>query len=296
MILSLFFQNCSSQFSSQGANSSAADSSLLNFTGVFDTVRIMQAPSEFTNKTSDVVRYQISPTVEQFVDRVEYQLNNDEWQIAYDNEIVLTALAFGAQGIYLRTVSKNGSVSETSEYNWFVDYANPEITIDSKPDAVIASRTAQIFFTIKEPNIQEISCSINQEIIPDCKSPINLQNLMNPAGHEVRIYVKDLAGNSTEQKIPFSVWFFEPTYTSLNLFIFSRRCAGCHNATSPRVDLTKYPGILSVVTPTNAATSNLYIRVTGGNNVPRMPLNGIALTDIEIQAISDWINTGALNN
>lgn len=86
-----------------------------------------------------------------------------------------------------------------------------------------------------------------------------------------------------------------PTFASLRSNIFSRRCAGCHNATSPRVNLTTFAGVLSRVTPGNAAGSVVYRRVSG-LQAPLMPTGGPALSAAELAAIEGWINAGAMDN
>ena len=91
----------------------------------------------------------------------------------------------------------------------------------------------------------------------------------------------------------------EPTYRSLNARVFSRRCAGCHNSVtlSGGLDLTTYTKVVSVITPNDAATSKIYMRVSGSSpGANRMPLGGAPLSDLEIGAIAAWINAGALNN
>lgn len=86
-----------------------------------------------------------------------------------------------------------------------------------------------------------------------------------------------------------------PTFASIRSNIFSRRCAGCHNATSPRVNLTTIAGVLSRVTPGNATTSIVYRRISG-LQAPLMPQGGPALSAPELAAIEGWINAGALDN
>lgn len=86
-----------------------------------------------------------------------------------------------------------------------------------------------------------------------------------------------------------------PTWASLKQNIFSKKCAGCHNANSPRVNLTTIAGVLSRVTPGNAGSSLVYRRVSG-LQAPTMPLNLTPLSAAEITAIEGWINAGAMNN
>jgi mono/diheme cytochrome c family protein/cytochrome c553 len=86
-----------------------------------------------------------------------------------------------------------------------------------------------------------------------------------------------------------------PNWASLKQNIFSKKCSGCHNAGSGRVNLTTFAGVLSRINPGNATASNLYRRVSG-LQPPTMPLNIAPLSNAEIAAIEGWINAGALEN
>lgn len=86
-----------------------------------------------------------------------------------------------------------------------------------------------------------------------------------------------------------------PTFTSIRRNIIKDRCSGCHNATSLQVNLTNFAGVLSRVTPGNAAGSLFYRRVSG-NLAPLMPQGGPSLSAAELAAIEGWINAGAMDN
>lgn len=299
MILSLLFQNCSSRLSSQSASLQPTDSARLDFSGVNDFIKVTEMPNEFTNQSNGVIRYEVAPALLDATDYVEFQIDAQDWQIAYDNQIVLTGVAYGQHAIKFRAISKNGSASEISAFSWFVDNVKPALSLDPIPPSTIQQSTAQIAFTLIEQNIQTVVCTINEEIIPNCQSPISLQNLSNLTAYEVKIKIKDRAGNTTEQSVAFSVAYLAPTFAVLKAMIFSRRCAGCHNSQTLAggLNLTTFPGVLSVVTPGNVSTSKMYNRLTTlSPGAARMPLSGPFLTDVELQAISEWITAGAQNN
>ena len=71
--------------------------------------------------------------------------------------------------------------------------------------------------------------------------------------------------------------------------ILSQNCVSCHSGQG--VNLTTYAAVRSLVVPGNPASSTLYSVVASG----RMPPNG-RLSQAQMQAISDWIYQGALNN
>jgi len=105
-----------------------------------------------------------------------------------------------------------------------------------------------------------------------------------------------------------------PTLTELQATIFSPRCGvpGCHAPPAPEqgmnlTDGNTYSftvGVNSVelsgfkrVAPGNAADSYLYMKIAGDPRITgfRMPFGGM-LTDVEIEAVRQWIDAGALNN
>ena len=166
-----------------------------------DVLLITQRPSNLSNKSNDVLRYSIKPGKESLVESVEAQINSQEWQIVYDSEIVLTDLAYGNQKVSLRAVSKEGSRSQSIEYRWFVENVKPVIVINSKPDAQI-SADSQILFSSPEPTaVIATICTINQQAIPACQSPIPLNNLIKGANYEVRIQFTDSAGNISDPAV-----------------------------------------------------------------------------------------------
>jgi mono/diheme cytochrome c family protein len=90
----------------------------------------------------------------------------------------------------------------------------------------------------------------------------------------------------------------EATYTWLAANVFAKSCAGCHGAGSAagKVDLSSYNAILTgpnqIVVAGNPAKSILFTVVNTG----AMPKRAAKLPADQIQAISDWIAGGALNN
>lgn len=82
--------------------------------------------------------------------------------------------------------------------------------------------------------------------------------------------------------------------------ILESRCATCHMGefVSEGLDLDTYESLLAgsqngpVIVPGDAKDSLLIEKVTEG----KMPKKGPRLTPNQIQIITDWINSGALNN
>lgn len=296
---SLLFQNCSGKLNSQSFIEGSSLTGSLNFSGLNDIILLTERPKLISNKINDSIHYEISPSKIDSVDYVEFKLNSDPWKSVYDNEVLLTDLVYGEQTIFFRAYSKSGSESDILEYNWYIDNIAPTITMIAQPTAVININSAQIEFSVQETNLLTLTCTLNQQVIPGCPSPIVLYDLINLTNYEVKIKATDSAGNSTEISVPFTVAFLQPTYQALKINVFNRRCTGCHNAAqmTAGLNLSTYAGVLSAVTPGNAATSKIHIRITSTNPaIPRMPLNGTPLSVVEINTIADWINAGALNN
>ena len=90
------------------------------------------------------------------------------------------------------------------------------------------------------------------------------------------------------------------SFTKDVLPILQGRCENCHGGqrVSKGLSLKTYTDLMSgsengpVVTPGNAPNS-LMIQMIAEQ---KMPKNGPKLTPPQVQAITDWINQGALNN
>ena len=115
MILSLLFQNCSSRLGSQLAQSEGLSSAPADFSEQDNIIFLNQKPPLISNKTNDVIRFEVSASKINFLEHVEYQLNSDDWQRAYDNEIILTGLSYGEQSLFIRATSNTGTKSEILE-------------------------------------------------------------------------------------------------------------------------------------------------------------------------------------
>jgi len=82
--------------------------------------------------------------------------------------------------------------------------------------------------------------------------------------------------------------------------ILESRCGSCHMGefVSEGLDMNTYESLIAgsqngpVIVPGDANDSLLVQKVTEG----KMPKRGPKLTPAQIQIITDWINTGALNN
>ena len=110
----------------------------------------------------------------------------------------------------------------------------------------------------------------------------------------------------------------QPTLSSIQANIFNLKCAtaGCHVpggiAPMSLAALDAYASLVNVpsatygtprllrVKPGVADSSTLYLKVIGspitGGAAARMPAGLSPLSNVEVQAIRNWINNGALNN
>jgi hypothetical protein len=111
------------------------------------------------------------------------------------------------------------------------------------------------------------------------------------------------------------------TWTEVYTGIIQPTCSGCHNpgglgGTSGKLDMssqdTAYANLVNApasgsacagkgtrVTPSNAATSIMYQKVSPADPAPcgsKMPFGGAALPQDEVDEIASWINAGAMNN
>ena len=102
----------------------------------------------------------------------------------------------------------------------------------------------------------------------------------------------------------------EPTFTFLQQEVFNSSCAlsGCHTG-SRRPDLrtdNSFASILNVassrgipyITPGDPGNSYLYIKVAGSTGISGglMPRGRSALSSSVLEAMREWIESGALNN
>ncbi len=90
-----------------------------------------------------------------------------------------------------------------------------------------------------------------------------------------------LSCGSREMKIPVPA-----NYQSIQAITISQKCLQCHQS------LSTYQGLLQIVTPGDAAGSELYQQINSGS----MPQWSPKLSDVEIQAIYTWIQNGAPND
>jgi hypothetical protein len=92
----------------------------------------------------------------------------------------------------------------------------------------------------------------------------------------------------------------QATFSSIHDNILQPKCVGCHKGANAAhgLDLTTYEKLMAghrhgkVVVPGNPLRSELYEVVAEG----KMPKNAPDLSHQEIQAIFDWIKSGALKN
>lgn len=88
-----------------------------------------------------------------------------------------------------------------------------------------------------------------------------------------------------------------PTWKSIQANIISRRCTGCHNNfIAANGNFQTYAGVRSRITPNDPTGSLFYRRVAGlqGARMPQAP--NLPLSGDELNAISQWISAGALEN
>ncbi|MGZ3694526.1 MAG: c-type cytochrome domain-containing protein [Bdellovibrionota bacterium] len=86
------------------------------------------------------------------------------------------------------------------------------------------------------------------------------------------------------------------SFAALSANIFEPRCVQCHSGPSASggVDISSYAAIMSVrgvVELRDPKGSKIFTEVESGD----MPDNGLALSAVEVKAISDWILAGAPN-
>lgn len=225
---------------------------------------------------------------------------DSDW-IEFDGPmILLNNLSDGVQSLSVRAISKDKRASEVEEYTWMVDTAKPVISLMSPVEALPQSKNVEISFIVQELGPIELICRVDGIIIPDCKSPIEINNMAFGSEHTVEIEAVDAAGNAADKiEFEFTALFLEPSWQSVNTMIFSRRCTGCHNSQtlSGAFDLTKYSTAVARVVPGDASTSLVFQRVSGiPSTAQRMPLGMPSLSVSEIETIAAWINLGALND
>jgi mono/diheme cytochrome c family protein len=92
-----------------------------------------------------------------------------------------------------------------------------------------------------------------------------------------------------------AAYTYTSTFTGISTLILQTTCISCHSGSgSAPGNFRTYAGVMAsgFVTANNATGSQLYIQTSEG----LMPEGGTPLTAVQVQAIQDWINNGALNN
>jgi len=121
-------------------------------------------------------------------------------------------------------------------------------------------------------------------------------------------------GISCERVEPFTPQV-QPTFSSIQQNVFSINCAlsGCHAGSSPQQGMNlsdgqAYSNIVNIpsmerptlfrIDPDNADSSYLFMKITGASTIvgSQMPLGGPQLSVEKINAIREWIESGAANN
>ena len=108
---------------------------------------------------------------------------------------------------------------------------------------------------------------------------------------------------------PLAVTNGHAKYSWIKANIMDSKCMDCHSAHQgdgdglDKANFDSYEGVLNTITPSHPETSKLYIMVQtkkmpkGMDAMPGMPAKpGVPLNRGELQAISDWISSGAPNN
>ena len=107
-----------------------------------------------------------------------------------------------------------------------------------------------------------------------------------------RVSSVNMAGSSAVTVAPAVTTFGTFAWVFSN--ISSPKCLKCHSGTSPSAgyDMSTYSGTLLKVVKNNSASSLFYSTTNNGS----MPLGGVPLTAVQLNALKTWIDSGALNN
>ncbi len=147
------------------------------------------------------------------------------------------------------------------------------------------------YFVIpKEPDLSVIYTSVQNGSQPP-SAPLSKAEV-----DLIYQWIKDGANTdgSTSTNTPTPTQTLGPSYSAIASLIFAPRCLSCHASGTALggVVLDNYASVKTLVVAGNPSTSSLFNSVVSG----AMPQGGAKLSPAEIQAISDWIMQGALNN
>lgn len=133
---------------------------------------------------------------------------------------------------------------------------------------------------------------------------LTLTNI-SPGEYEFKLLITDNDGlsnsdsmyltvnSSTPQPTPTPSANSNAKFSWIAANILTPRCVKCHGSNSAGgYDVRTYAGTMRRVVAGNSSASGLFTAVNSGG----MPLNGSKLSADQIQAIKDWINSGAPNN
>lgn len=119
----------------------------------------------------------------------------------------------------------------------------------------------------------------------------------------VKNYIENV-NKTTQPKVDPPIQKIEPKFSSIRTLIFETKCIKCHgtNGEVAKIPLIDYNLLLNspreIVLPNNANESGLILvtESTGADLMPPLSSGFQRLTAEEIDAIKNWINSGALNN
>lgn len=217
----------------------------------------------------------------------------------------LSGLVVGVYVFQLSATSNQGATSVDSVQLTVVAGANVAPMANAGPDQTINLPTATANLsgsgtdsdgTIASYQWSQVS-GPNTAVINGATSATATVGGLVAGTYVMRLTVTDNRGATANDTVSINVVAAtnpNATYTWIAANVLTPRCLNCHGPTrrDGGVDFRTYTSTIRTLTAGNAARSPLYTEVASGS----MPEGGTRLTTVQVQAIQDWINAGALNN
>jgi mono/diheme cytochrome c family protein len=231
---------------------------------------------------------------------------------------LITASAMYGATVISKSLNATVKIVSKGDFSFYSDAAATQLISSVNLPDVTPGGTST--FTVYIKNISQASLILNQGTtsVPSSAGTLSLSfdgqsqktlaagaisrlvgtlsALTNATAGDVNFTVAVNAAPLTTGSAPPPTSASNVSYASVIQPAFNQSCISCHGS-SGGVNLGSYTAVMSssyhgttIVTAGNSANSTLYQAVSGGN------MSGYGLSASQVQALSDWINQGALNN
>lgn len=159
---------------------------------------INSGPNLITNQVSATFEFSANSPPGGNIVGYECRLDGGSW-LNCGSPTSYSSLSSGAHVFSVRSIDNNNNRSSNVDYNWTVDLALPNLTVNSVPDTMTNNNSAAFSFQAVDTgggSIANYQCKIDSSGFSNCSSPHTVTNLAEGA-HNFYIKATDTAGNSS---------------------------------------------------------------------------------------------------